>query len=230
MLQLRFPHSLQTMDFTLVSAFPFLEIRSILRQRHVPALYTMSIMTSPLSSVSVATNIKIKLTDVAWPRRHLQSGTWFGCYVATSPPHVLAQNLDYKKLDPFCIIEKINEVPFRLALPPTFRIHNVFHISLLEKYHPSRIPGRQPPPSPPVELSIGEEYEVDQILDSRYHRRQLQYLFLWKGYPLSEPNGNQTLNPATWEPTTHLQNAREAIRAFHQRYSQKPARGLRRRP
>ena len=92
MLQLRFPHSLQTMDFTLVSAFPFLQIRSILRQRHVPALYMMSTMTSPLSSVLLATIIKIKLTDVACSRRHLQSETWFGCYVAPSPPHVLAQN------------------------------------------------------------------------------------------------------------------------------------------
>ena len=131
-------------------------------------------------------------------------------HIATTRP---CAKLDYKRLGPFHIIKRINLVAFRLALPPTFRIHNVFHVSLLELYHPSRIPGRHPPPPPPVELSTGEEYEVDQILDSRYRRRQLQYLVLWKGYPISD---------ATWEPITHLQNALEAIRDFHQRYPHKP--------
>ena len=132
-------------------------------------------------------------------------------HIATTRP---CAKLDYKRLGPFRIIERINPVAFRLALPPTFRIHDVFHVSLLELYHPSRIPGRHPPPPPPVELSTGEEYEVDQILDSRYRRRQLQYLVLWKGYPISD---------ATWEPVTHLQNAPEAIHDFHQRYPHKPA-------
>ena len=61
---------------------------------------------------------------------------------------------------------------------------------------------------------------MDRILNSCLCRRQLQYLVLWKGYPISD---------ATWEPTTHLQNAPEAIRAFHQRYPKKSAVGLRRR-
>ena len=129
--------------------------------------------------------------------------------------------LDYKKLGPFRIIECVNPVTFRLELPPHFRIHNVFHASLLEPYHPSTIPGRHSPPPPPIELSTGEEYEVDKILDSRWHRRQLQYLVLWKGYPISE---------ATWEPAQHLKNAPDVVHAFHHQYPQKPGRHLRRRP
>ena len=150
-----------------------------------------------------------KVGDMVWLlRRH----------IATTRP---CAKLDYKKLGPFRILERVNPVAFRLALPPTFRLHNVFHVSLLELYHPSRIPGRQPPPPPPVELSTGEEYEVDRILDSRLRRRRLQYLVLWKGYPLSD---------ATWEPVTHLQNAPEAIRTFHHRYPHKPTADLGRRP
>ena len=53
------------------------------------------------------------------------------------------------------------------------------------------------------------------------HRRQLQYLVLWKGYPLSE---------ATWEPDTHFHNAPEALRDFHQRYPLKPGANLGGRP
>ena len=87
-----------------------------------------------------------------------------------------------------------------------FSIHNLFHVSLLDTHHTSRIPGRLPSPPPPIQLSTGEEYEVDQILDSRL---QLQYLVLWKGYPISE---------ATWEPTQHLKHAPNVVRAFHERY------------
>jgi hypothetical protein len=60
-----------------------------------------------------------------------------------------------------------------------------------------------------VVLSSGEEYEVEQILDSRVRRRQLQYLVMWKDYPISE---------ATWEPFSHLQTAPDVIHNFHQRY------------
>ena len=130
-------------------------------------------------------------------------------------------NLDYKKLNPFSILERVNLVAFQLALSPPFQLHNVFHVSLLKLHHPSRIPGRQPPLSPPVELSTGEEYEVDRILDSRLHRRRLQYLVLWKGYPLSD---------ATWELVTHLQNASEAIHAFPQRCPHKLDTSVRRQP
>ena len=60
-----------------------------------------------------------------------------------------------------------------------------------------------------MELSTGEKYNADQILDPRLHRQQLQYLVLWKDCPIMD---------ASWEPITHLQNAPEAIRAFHQWY------------
>ena len=95
--------------------------------------------------------------------------------IATTRP---CPKLDYKKLGPFRIIEKIGSMVVRLELPSHFRIHNVFHVSLLEPRHISEIPGRHPSPPPPIQLSTGEEYEVDQILDSRLFRRQLQYLVL----------------------------------------------------
>ena len=95
-----------------------------------------------------------------------------------------------QKLGPFRILERVNPIAFRLELSPTFRLHNVFHACLLKLYHPSRIRGRQPHPSLPVELSTGEEYEVDRILDSRLRRRRIQYLVLWKGTLFQMPHGN----------------------------------------
>ena len=104
----------------------------------------------------------------------------------------------------------------RLELPFHFRIHNVFHVSLLEPRHISEIPGGLPCPPPPIQLSTREEYEVDRILDSRLFHRQLQYLVLWKGYPISE---------ATWEPAHNLKRAPDVVHAF-----QKPVVGPGRQP
>ena len=138
-------------------------------------------------------------------------------HISTTRP---CAKLDYKKLGPFRIIECINPVAFRLALPSHFRIHDVFHVSLLEPHYASQLPGRQTPPPPPVQLTTREEYEVDQILESHWHRRHLQYLVLWRVYPMSE---------TMWEPSENLQNAPEVVQDFHHRYPHKPAVALGRR-
>ena len=94
------------------------------------------------------------------------------------------------------------------------KIHPVFHVSLLERYSESEIPGRSQPPSPPVLIDNELEYEVEEILDSKLMRNRLFYLVNWKGSPVSENS---------WEPASHLLNSSDLIREFHTRYPQKPA-------
>jgi hypothetical protein len=47
------------------------------------------------------------------------------------------------------------------------KIHPVFHVSLLEPYKESTIPGRLPAPPPPIEINREEEFEVSKIINSR---------------------------------------------------------------
>jgi transposase InsO family protein len=44
-----------------------------------------------------------------------------------------SKKLDHRNLGPFTIIEPVGSRSFRLDLPPSMKIHNVFHVNLLEK-------------------------------------------------------------------------------------------------
>ncbi len=95
-----------------------------------------------------------------------------------------------------------------------FKIHNVFHVSLLEPYHENPIPERHRESLVPVEIKGQEEFEVQEVLDSKKIRGKLLYLVFWRGYPPSE---------ATWEPAGNLVHAQDLVNRFHQRYPNKLA-------
>ena len=57
------------------------------------------------------------------------------------------------------------------------------------------------------------EFEVHKILDSKFHRRKLQYFVDWVGYDVSE---------RSWEPAINLLNAQLEIDAFHLKFPLKP--------
>jgi hypothetical protein len=137
--------------------------------------------------------------------------------IATNRP---SQKLDVKRLGPFCITESIgpHNLAYRLDLPPSMKIHPVFHVSLLEPHRQNTLPGRNLPPPPPIEVDNQTEWHVAEVLDSKLRRRKLMYLVDWEGFSPSE---------RTWEPATNLTNAADKVNEFHQRYPQKPGpRGL----
>ena len=88
---------------------------------------------------------------------------------------------------PFKVIELINEVTARLQLPKTLRkIHAVFHTSMLKK---APLPDQwHPEPATPKTVVVGGEqhHEIRGILDSRWHRKRLQYLIEWEHFSKGE--------------------------------------------
>lgn len=117
----------------------------------------------------------------------------------------LSHKLGPKFIGPFAIEKVISAVAYRLALPPTMKIHPVFHVSQLWPYlDPSPlhdIPARPPP----IEVEGTPEYEVESILDKQIHRWRTEYLVRWLGYPDYD---------ATWESLVNLGNAQAAIDEF----------------
>ena len=95
-----------------------------------------------------------------------------------------------KREGPFEIMEVIGPVTYQLKLPTTWKVHNVFHASLLRQYKENEV-YRANFDWPPAELIGKEVYEVETILKHRKQGQRYQYFVKWKGYPITE---------ALWEP------------------------------
>ena len=131
-------------------------------------------------------------------------------YIKTQRP---SEKLDHQRLGPFEIVEKIGTRAYKLDLPAGMnKIHPVFHVSLLSKDIPNEIEGRIPPPPPPIIVENQEEYEVEDVVDSRIKYNQLQYLVHWKGYSIAD---------RSWIPAQDI-NSRRTLAHFHTKYPNKP--------
>jgi hypothetical protein len=99
-------------------------------------------------------------------------------------PSNLTPKLTPKRYGPFEVAAQISKVAYKLRLPPSWKIHDVFHVSLLTPYKETSQHGPnflEPPP----DIVEGEpEWEVAKILRERSHGRgkKKQYLVRWKGY------------------------------------------------
>lgn len=125
--------------------------------------------------------------------------------------------LDFKRFGPFKVLKIVGESKsaFQLELPPRWRIHDVFHASLLDPYHANGIEGRkQLVPQPPEIVEGAPEYEVEEILNSKIERKKLWYMVDWKGWGPED---------RTWEPAENFTHADKAIATYHQRHPQRPS-------
>ena len=103
----------------------------------------------------------------------------------------------------------MSPVAYQLQLPTAWTIHDVFHASLLTPYRETTEHGVNYTRPPPDLIEDAEEYEVETIVNHCHfgHKRQLQYLIKWKGYPDADN---------TWESADHV-HALALIQIYHRR-------------
>ena len=120
-----------------------------------------------------------------------------------------SKKLDMRRQGPFEILEVISRSAYKLKLPASWKVHPVFHVSLLRPYQDgSTLRPPVPPPPPPEIIDDEPEYEVEKILDSRINRRRnngLEYLVHWKGYGDEEDS---------WVPFTDMEHSKQIIEEF----------------
>jgi hypothetical protein len=99
--------------------------------------------------------------------------------------HRPSRKLDFKNQGPFPIVERISPYAYRLDLPNTMQVHPVFHTSLLSPAGTNPHPGHLQPTTPPVIVDGEEEFQIEQILDSKRGRGKggpITYLVKWTGW------------------------------------------------
>jgi hypothetical protein len=104
----------------------------------------------------------------------------------------------------------------KLQLPKTWRIHPVFHCSLITPY--KETPAHGPNfTRPPPDIIEGEDnhYELETVLQSVVspNRKGILYLVKWKGYPNSENS---------WLTASQMKHARLLVQQFHSRNPSAP--------
>jgi len=87
----------------------------------------------------------------------------------------LSPKLSHHRLGPFKIERQVGPLAYRLKLPHGLRqLHPVFNVVKLSAALDDLIPGRKPQaPPPPIVVDREPEWEVEEVLDSRWHRRRL---------------------------------------------------------
>jgi hypothetical protein len=94
----------------------------------------------------------------------------------------------------FKVLKWVGKVAYKLELPESLKIHDIFHISLLKSYKTS---GKAQPPPPPIldELSFDVERVLTHVVRGSRTRPQNFYLIKWLGYGLEHNS---------WEPEKNL--------------------------
>ncbi len=125
-----------------------------------------------------------------------------------------SKKLSPRNIGPFPIQRQINEVTYLLQLPPRYRIHPSFHVSLLKPCSSSSSESTEPDAPPPPEiLDQPSVYQVRDILDSWRRGGRLQYLIDWEGYGPEE---------RSWVARDDVLDT-SLLEEFHRNHSDRPA-------
>lgn len=133
-----------------------------------------------------------------------------GKHITTTHP---SAKLRPKRFGPFTVAEVLGPITFKLKLPPTWKIHPVFHAGLLTPYVQTREHGPSATYPPPDIINDEEQFEVDEILDAEWRslggrsKPLLHYLVHYTGYPDSDNE---------WRPHHEFDEDDQVVLDFYQ--------------
>ncbi|KAI5120859.1 hypothetical protein M0805_008232 [Coniferiporia weirii] len=211
---LEFSHNIQThlvtktLPFNIILGYDPIPIPPVIEDTDIPSL---SLRLRLLSSIR-----KEVLTAHDLARTHMaQHGArGFKPFKLGDKVWLEATNLHFpnrscklapKQEGPFPIIQVLSPLNYRLKLPPAWKIHPVFHASLLSAYtetNTHRPPFTQPPPD---QIEGHQEFEIEAIVSHKGNGTRHRFLVKWTSYPSSE---NQ------WLPETALSHVTTTLKMY----------------
>ena len=123
-----------------------------------------------------------------------------------------SKKLDHKTIGPYKVKELVG-LSYRLDLPTSMRIHDIFNLNLLQPAATNPLPGQHNSPLPLIVVNDEEEWEVDNILDTKHGRgKKLLFQVKWKGYDKDKQ----------WYPASDFDHMKKIINDFYKCHPTKP--------
>jgi hypothetical protein len=108
-------------------------------------------------------------------------------------------------------IKKILRNVCQLNLSSLMKIHDTFHTSLLRSASTNLLIDQIQSSSFSIVMNDEKEYEINDILDSRYHYDKLQYKIVWTDHSSDK----------AWYSTKNFEHFKIILKNYHQRYFEK---------
>lgn len=210
---LEFSHNLQTHSVTKTSPFniilgynpipipPVIESTNLPslseRLRHLSSIRKEALAAHDLARLHMARHSSRKFTPFK-----LGDKVWLEATNLHFPNR--SRKLSPKREGPFVIEQVLSPLNYRLQLPKAWKIHPVFHASLLTPFSETDSHGPSFALPPPDIIDGQEEFEIEAIVGHRGNGTRRRYLVKWQGYPLS---ANEWLKESDFENAPELLSA-----------------------
>ncbi len=124
-----------------------------------------------------------------------------------------SKKLNHKWIESYKI-KKMTKDACQLNLSQSMKIHDTFHTSLLRKVAIDSLTEQIQSSSSSIMIDEQNEkkYEIDDILDSRYHYEKLQYKVVWTDH---------SSDKAWYSEENFQEHSKEILNDYHRRYSNK---------
>ena len=181
---------------------------SVISDTTIPAIETR------LKTLSAARNEALAAHELARQVMATQTRCSFTPFELGDKVWLKAKNLKHLVINPkfplkreghFTITKVLSPIVYQLRLPKTWKIHPVFHASLLSPYRENEVHDRNFPAPPPDLINGEEEYEIEKIIRHHGTPASCSFLIRWKGYSAEEDS---------WVPEWDLKHAKSALTSY----------------
>jgi hypothetical protein len=117
---------------------------------------------------------------------------------------------DHKMIESYKIKKILRDV-CQLDLSSSMKIHDTFHTFLLKQTSTNSLIDQIQLSLSLIVMNDEKKYEINDILNSRYHYDKLQYKIVWINH----------LSDKAWYSTENFEHFRNILKKYHQRYFKK---------
>ena len=184
------PHSVTGKSpFYLMMGYEPLALPSVLPDFSIPAVELRLKTLLAAREEALAAHELTQQTMAARSQRH------FTLFKKGDKVWIEARNLKWqivnpkfapKQEGPFTIMKALSPITYELRLPKSWKIHPVFHASLLSPYNENDTHGSNFPQPPPDLIAGKKEYEIERILHHQGNPSNRSFLIRWKGFSAEE--------------------------------------------